>query len=155
VANNIQSHPATRGRSSVIQPAAAPRQAPSTGGYGLLKAERLGEARTIYRWFAPLLALDVSTKLVRNIKRAETIVGFGTEPVRPPRLPLAGDERKARRNADSSGDRNTANAIGRLSRQASPQAARFRVPADSSSDSPSRRCSNPQRPPSVAALKLK
>ena len=29
------------------------------------------------------------------IKLAETIVGLGTEPVRPPRLPLAGDERKA------------------------------------------------------------
>jgi dihydrodipicolinate synthase/N-acetylneuraminate lyase len=32
---------------------------------------------------------------VQNIKLAETIVGLGTEPVRPPRLPLAGDERKA------------------------------------------------------------
>ncbi len=63
--------------------------------YKLLKAGRLEEARAIYRWFAPLLALDVSSKLVQNIKLAETIVGLGTEPVRPPRLPLAGDERKA------------------------------------------------------------
>ncbi|MGH8782682.1 dihydrodipicolinate synthase family protein [Paraburkholderia sp.] len=63
--------------------------------YKLLKAGRLEEARAIYRWFAPLLALDVSSKLVQNIKLAETIVGLGTEPVRPPRLPLVGDERKA------------------------------------------------------------
>jgi 4-hydroxy-tetrahydrodipicolinate synthase len=63
--------------------------------YKLLQAGRLEEARTIYRWFAPLLALDVSHKLVQNIKLAETMVGLGTEPVRPPRLPLAGDERVA------------------------------------------------------------
>jgi 4-hydroxy-tetrahydrodipicolinate synthase len=63
--------------------------------FKLLKAGRLEEARTIYRWFAPLLALDVSAKLVQNIKLAETMVGLGTEPVRPPRLPLAGDERLA------------------------------------------------------------
>ncbi|KNE76529.1 1-pyrroline-4-hydroxy-2-carboxylate deaminase [Candidatus Burkholderia crenata] len=43
-------------------------------------------------WFAPLLALDISAKLVQNIKLAEAMVGLGTEPVRPPRLPLAGDE---------------------------------------------------------------
>jgi len=62
--------------------------------YRLLQAGRTGEARTIYRWFAPLLALDVSHKLVQNIKLAEAIVVLGTEPVRPPRLPLAGEERK-------------------------------------------------------------
>lgn len=62
--------------------------------YKLLKAGRIEAARTIYRWFAPMLALDVSTKLVQNIKLAETLVGLGTEPVRPPRLPLAGDERR-------------------------------------------------------------
>lgn len=62
--------------------------------YRLLRAGRIEEARTIYRWFAPLLALDVSHKLVQNIKLAEAIVGLGTEPVRPPRLPLAGDERR-------------------------------------------------------------
>jgi dihydrodipicolinate synthase/N-acetylneuraminate lyase len=63
--------------------------------YKLIKAGRLEEARAIYRWFAPLLALDVSPKLVQNIKLAEAMVGLGTEPVRPPRLPLAGDERQA------------------------------------------------------------
>lgn len=63
--------------------------------YRLIRAGRLEEARTLYRWFAPLLALDVSAKLVQNIKLAEAIVGLGTEPVRPPRLPLAGAEREA------------------------------------------------------------
>jgi 1-pyrroline-4-hydroxy-2-carboxylate deaminase len=63
--------------------------------YRLVQAGRIEEARTIYRWFAPLLALDVSAKLVQNIKLAEAIVGLGTEPVRPPRLPLVGEERNA------------------------------------------------------------
>jgi 4-hydroxy-tetrahydrodipicolinate synthase len=62
--------------------------------YKLIRAGRFEEARAIYRWFAPLLALDGSHKLVQNIKLAEAIVGLGTEPVRPPRLPLAGEERK-------------------------------------------------------------
>jgi len=35
----------------------------------------------------------VSRKLVQNVKLVEAIVGVGTETVRPPRLPLAGDER--------------------------------------------------------------
>lgn len=61
--------------------------------YELAQAGRVEQAREIYRWFAPLLHLDVDTKLVQNIKLAEAIVGIGTEPVRAPRLPLAGDER--------------------------------------------------------------
>jgi 4-hydroxy-tetrahydrodipicolinate synthase len=61
--------------------------------YQLLKAGRVAEARDIYRWFAPLLQLDVSIKLVQNIKLAEAMVGLGTETVRAPRLPLAGQER--------------------------------------------------------------
>ena len=62
--------------------------------YQLAKAGRVEEARELYRWFTPLLHLDVSTKLVQNIKLAEAMVGLGTEPVRPPRLPLAGEERE-------------------------------------------------------------
>lgn len=62
--------------------------------YELAQAGRMKEAREIYRWFAPLLHLDVSTKLVQNIKLAEAMVGIGTEPVRPPRLPLKGNERE-------------------------------------------------------------
>lgn len=61
----------------------------------LIKANRIVEAREIYRWFSPLLHLDVSTKLVQNIKLAEAMTGLGTEHVRRPRMPLAGDERRA------------------------------------------------------------
>ena len=60
----------------------------------LIMGGKLEEARRIYRWFAPLLHLDVSRKLVQNIKLVESIVGVGTETVRPPRLPLVGQERE-------------------------------------------------------------
>ena len=60
----------------------------------LIKAGRIEEARRIYRWFAPLLHLDVSSKLVQNIKLVESIVGVGNEVVRPPRLALVGEERE-------------------------------------------------------------
>ncbi|GAB5518667.1 MAG: dihydrodipicolinate synthase family protein [Rhodothermales bacterium] len=61
--------------------------------YDLVQAGRLEEARTLYRWFMPLLHLDVSTKLVQNIKLVQQAVGYGTEHVREPRLPLVGAER--------------------------------------------------------------
>jgi len=61
--------------------------------YRLLKAGRIDDALAIYRWFAPLLHLDVSTKLVQNIKLCEAKVGVGNEYVRAPRLPLHGEER--------------------------------------------------------------
>ncbi|CAM1373154.1 dihydrodipicolinate synthase family protein [Tenacibaculum xiamenense] len=51
-------------------------------------------ALEIYRWFLPLLELDINTKLVQNIKLAEVATGIGTENVRAPRLPLIGEERK-------------------------------------------------------------
>lgn len=62
--------------------------------YNLQKSGKLKEALALYRWFMPLLHLDVSTKLVQNIKLAEAMVEIGNEYVRPPRLPLAGEERK-------------------------------------------------------------
>ncbi len=62
--------------------------------YNLLQAGRIAEAREIYRWFKPLLDLDVNVKLVQNIKLAEVATGLGTETVRPPRLPLVGEERE-------------------------------------------------------------
>jgi 4-hydroxy-tetrahydrodipicolinate synthase len=52
------------------------------------------EARTLYRWFAPLLHLDVSTKFVQYIKLAVQECGLGSEWVRAPRLPLVGEERR-------------------------------------------------------------
>jgi 4-hydroxy-tetrahydrodipicolinate synthase len=62
--------------------------------YELVKAGRIEEARNIYRWFMPLLELDINSKLVQNIKLAEVATGIGTEYVRKPRLPLAGKERE-------------------------------------------------------------
>lgn len=61
--------------------------------YELARAGRVEEAVALYRWFMPLLHLDVSTKLVQNIKLAEAMAGVGNERVRPPRLPLVGEER--------------------------------------------------------------
>ncbi|WP_339729240.1 dihydrodipicolinate synthase family protein [Maribacter stanieri] len=62
--------------------------------FELAKAGRIKEALEVYRWFLPLLELDISPQLVQNIKMAEVATGIGTEYVRAPRLPLIGDERK-------------------------------------------------------------
>ncbi len=62
--------------------------------YELAKAGYIKEATAIYRWFLPLLELDISPQLVQNIKLAEVATGIGTENVRKPRLFLHGEERK-------------------------------------------------------------
>ena len=62
--------------------------------YRLIKAGKWQEAVDIYRWFLPLLELDINPQLVQNIKLAEVYTGLGSENVRPPRLPLAGKERE-------------------------------------------------------------
>ncbi|MAU26134.1 MAG: dihydrodipicolinate synthase family protein [Muricauda sp.] len=62
--------------------------------YKLASAGRIEEARQIFRWFLPLLELDINPQLVQNIKLAEVATGLGTEYVRPPRLPLQGEERE-------------------------------------------------------------
>ncbi|WP_299164784.1 dihydrodipicolinate synthase family protein [uncultured Eudoraea sp.] len=62
--------------------------------YELAKAGRTAEALQIYRWFLPLLELDISPQLVQNIKLAEVATGIGSENVRAPRLALQGDERQ-------------------------------------------------------------
>ena len=54
---------------------------------------KVKEAIEIYRWFLPLLQLDINPKLVQNIKLAESILGIGSENVRLPRIPLFGKER--------------------------------------------------------------
>jgi dihydrodipicolinate synthase/N-acetylneuraminate lyase len=61
--------------------------------YRLMKANRYDEARDIYRWFRPLLDLDVSTYLVQNIKLAEAMAIGSNERVRAPRMPLDGEQR--------------------------------------------------------------
>ena len=61
--------------------------------FELARAGRIEEARTLYRWFMPLLHLDVHKKLVQYIKLANRMTGMGAEWVRAPRLPLVGEER--------------------------------------------------------------
>jgi 4-hydroxy-tetrahydrodipicolinate synthase len=62
--------------------------------YALASQGKVKEAVSIFRWFLPLLELDIVTKLVQNIKLAEVATGLGSEYVREPRLPLAGEERE-------------------------------------------------------------
>lgn len=61
--------------------------------FDLVKAGKIEEAAKIYRWFMPLLELDIHPKLVQYIKLAEAQVGLGSEHVRAPRLTIAGKER--------------------------------------------------------------
>jgi 4-hydroxy-tetrahydrodipicolinate synthase len=61
--------------------------------YEALKKGDLEKARSIYRWFMPLLHLDAEHDLVQTIKLAEQIMGRGSERVRPPRHPLAAERR--------------------------------------------------------------
>jgi 4-hydroxy-tetrahydrodipicolinate synthase len=62
--------------------------------WDLLTAGRLEEARAVYRWYTPLLHLDTHPKLVQYIKLAAAECGYGSEAVRAPRLPVAGEERE-------------------------------------------------------------
>ncbi|WP_342329016.1 dihydrodipicolinate synthase family protein [Pedobacter sp. FW305-3-2-15-E-R2A2] len=62
--------------------------------FRLIKQNRIPEALTIYRWFLPVLELDIHPKLVQYIKLAETATGIGTETVRAPRLAIKGTERE-------------------------------------------------------------
>ena len=63
--------------------------------YQLMKQGRRDEALAIYRWFRPLLDLDVSTYLVQNIKLAEVFAINSNDRVRMPRQPLSGERRRA------------------------------------------------------------
>lgn len=49
---------------------------------------------SLYRWFLPLLRMDVLPKFVQYIKLVQQEVGKGNERVRGPRLVLAGGERE-------------------------------------------------------------
>ncbi|RXK58394.1 dihydrodipicolinate synthase family protein [Lacibacter luteus] len=61
--------------------------------FNLVKEGKIAEAAAIYRWFMPLLELDIHPKLVQYIKLAATQTGIGSEYVRGPRLTLQGSER--------------------------------------------------------------
>lgn len=62
--------------------------------YKLVKAGKIEEAAKIYRWFMPVLELDIHPKLVQYIKLAAMQTGIGSEYVRAPRLKLEGTERQ-------------------------------------------------------------
>lgn len=62
--------------------------------YRLVKEGKYEEALFLYRWFMPLLELDIHPKLVQYIKLAEAQTGIGSEYVRAPRLALVGKERE-------------------------------------------------------------
>jgi Dihydrodipicolinate synthase/N-acetylneuraminate lyase len=62
--------------------------------YRLVKSGQIEEARALFRWFLPLLELDIHPKLVQYIKLAEAQVGLGSEYMRAPRLRLVGAERE-------------------------------------------------------------
>lgn len=61
--------------------------------YALTKAGRIEEATDLYKWFMPLLELDINPQLVQNIKMAEVATRIGSEYVRLPRMPLQEPER--------------------------------------------------------------
>ncbi|WP_038165538.1 dihydrodipicolinate synthase family protein [Verrucomicrobium sp. BvORR106] len=63
--------------------------------WDLMQAGRWQEAVAIYRWFTPLLHLDVHIKFVQYIKLCVQECGLGKEWTRAPRLPLSGAEREA------------------------------------------------------------
>jgi 4-hydroxy-tetrahydrodipicolinate synthase len=56
--------------------------------HALLREGRIEEAREIYRWFMPMLHLDVSHRFVQNIKVAEHLVRGTSTKTRAPRLDL-------------------------------------------------------------------
>ena len=62
--------------------------------YTYCKAGEWEKARAVFRWFLPLLELDISPQLVQNIKLCEVATGLGTGYVRKPRLPLSGEALK-------------------------------------------------------------
>ncbi len=63
--------------------------------FNLCRRGDWGRAFELYRWFLPLLRLDVVPEFVHLIKLAQQEVQMGSERVRPPRLQLAGAKREA------------------------------------------------------------
>ena len=63
--------------------------------FELARAGQVEEAWRLYRWFLPLLRFDTVPNFVQLIKLVQAQVGRGSEVVRGPRLPVAGEERKA------------------------------------------------------------
>ena len=59
--------------------------------YTYCKVGKWDKALEVFRWFLPLLELDISPQLVQNIKLCEVATGLGTGYVRPPRIQLSGE----------------------------------------------------------------
>ena len=60
--------------------------------YRYVKSGEYDKAVEIYRWFMPLLELDIHPKLIQYIKLAATAEGISNPYVRAPRLELQGEE---------------------------------------------------------------
>ncbi|UTG64964.1 dihydrodipicolinate synthase family protein [Elizabethkingia anophelis] len=60
--------------------------------YNYVKAREYDKAVAVYRWFMPLLELDIHPKLIQYIKLAASAEGIGNPYVRAPRLELNGEE---------------------------------------------------------------
>ncbi|MBK1896716.1 dihydrodipicolinate synthase family protein [Chryseobacterium paridis] len=60
--------------------------------YNYSKTGEYHKAIVIYRWFMPLLELDIHPKLIQYIKLAATAEGISNPYVRAPRLELQGEE---------------------------------------------------------------
>lgn len=62
--------------------------------YNMVQNGKYAEALALYRWFLPLLELDIHPKLVQYIKLCEAKMGIGSEYVRAPRLVLPPAEKQ-------------------------------------------------------------
>ena len=71
---------------------AFPRESVALFNYVMRGETRKADA--LYKWFLPLLRMDTVPKFVQLIKLVQQGVGMGSECVRPPRLTVAGAERK-------------------------------------------------------------
>ncbi|MCT3896608.1 dihydrodipicolinate synthase family protein [Elizabethkingia anophelis] len=60
--------------------------------YNYVKTGEYDKAVAVYRWFMPLLELDIHPKLIQYIKLAASAEGIGNPYVRAPRLELHGEE---------------------------------------------------------------
>jgi 4-hydroxy-tetrahydrodipicolinate synthase len=61
--------------------------------WNLATQGRWDEARALYAWFAPMMHLAETGKLVQHIKLVQSIVGVGPETARAPRVRIEGSER--------------------------------------------------------------
>lgn len=71
---------------------AFPRESVALFNYAMRGESK--KAEELYRWFLPLLRMDTVNKFVQLIKLVQQEVGRGHERLRPPRLVLAGAERR-------------------------------------------------------------